>query len=170
MKNLPSFSIGLQNRLRSQLLFLLKVCRGPNYPFTLRKSIWQVDLRGPVFEREGSAVWGELDLGSMPVLTWYTCPGQSASRVRWRHTRVTRCRRHGAPMRKHFGNTLSSGISEWAADKMLELWNIYTCHACVSSKMSSTVYWLRPILSLESFSTHGTKGHRMSTAKQNGLW
>ncbi len=170
MKKLPSFNIGLQNRLRSRLLFLLKVCRGPNDPLHCGNQSGQVDLWGPVFEREGSAVWGELDLGSMPVLTRYTCPGQSASRVWWRHTRVTRCRRHGAPMRKHFGNTLTSGISEWAADKMLELWNIYTRHACVSSRMSSTVYWVQPIWSLKSFSTRGTKGHRMSTARQNGLW
>lgn len=154
----------------SRLLFLLKFCRGPEDPLHCGNQSGQVDLRGPVFEREGSAVWGELDLGSMPVLTPYTCPDRSASRVRWRHARVTRFRRRGAPMQKHFGNTFTSGISEWAVDKMLEPWNIYTRHACVSSRMSSTVYRRRTISSLESFSTHGTKGHRMSTTKQNGLW
>lgn len=129
----------------------------PRRSFTLRKSIWTGGSPGPVFERDGSVVQGVLDLDSMPVLTQCTCPGRSASHVRWRDTRVTRFQRHRAPMWKHCGNTFTSEISEWAAGKMLELWNIYTRHACVSSRMSSTVYWRRTISSLESFSIHGKK-------------
>lgn len=155
IKNLPAFSFRLASDGLSR----------PRRSFTLQKSIWTGWSPGPVIERDGSVVWGALDLGSVPVLTRYTCPGWSASRVRRRHARVTRFRRHGAPMWKHCGNTFTSGISEWAADKMLELWNIYTRYACISSRMSSTVYWRRTIWSLESFSTHGTKGHRMSMAK-----
>lgn len=104
--------------------------------------------------REGSAVWGELDLGSMLILTRYTCLGRSGGDTAGSSALAA----SRAPVRKHCGNSLTSGIAQWATDKMLELWNIYTR---VSPGMSSDVYRRRAASSRESFSTQDVvlKGH-----------
>lgn len=127
---------------------------GPVDPLHCRNQPGQVVLEGPVFEREGSATWAE-------ALRWFWHATPARSDPRAVSGGDTAGSPAWAPMRKHRGNSLTSGIPQWATDKMLELWNIYTCQACVSFGMSSAVYRRRAGSSRESFSTQDVvlKGH-----------